>query len=105
MGVNPSASASPTHWLSMPALPSVTTQQERTPASEPKHVVQAEGATADEPVIAKQPAGGIAHDDVTIGARRFALLCAEGFVDAPQVRSAAGDLQLPPRHFLPLRRH
>src|SRR6188768_3941592 len=65
-GLKPRASARPTHWLIIPALPSVTTQQEdgaiALASSEAKHVVQAEGAWADETVIAEQAAGHIAHD-------------------------------------------
>src|SRR6266699_2041057 len=104
-GVSPSASARPTHWLSMPALPSVTTQQESVRTSEPKHVVQAEGAASDEPVIAEQPAGGVAHHDIGMCAGLTAFGFGEGLVEAPQHRTTAGDVKIAPRHFLPLRRH
>src|SRR6266567_6976146 len=104
-GARPSFSARPTHWLSMPALPSVTTQQESVLTSEPKHVVQAERAFTDESVIAEQPAGGVAHDHIGLRSRLDAFGFGEGLVEAPKHRTAAGDAKIAPRHFLPLRRH
>src|SRR5438046_2910138 len=102
-GVSPSASARPTHWLSMTALPSVTTQVESGRTSEPKHVVQAERVASDEPVIAEQPAGRIAHHDIGIRPRLVALGIAERLVEAPKRRTSARNAQEAPRHFLPLR--
>src|SRR5262245_5055853 len=93
IGESPKASARPTHWLSIPALPSVTTQQRGRWAapSEAKHMIQAEGALTDQSVIAEQAAGRIADDDVAILAGTRTFVFGESFFEAPKVRTAAGD--------------
>src|SRR5258705_329830 len=92
------------HWLSIPALPSVMIQQvvpdggASFDSSEAKHVVQAEGAAANEAMIAEQAARRIAHNDAAILARGLAFVGAERLAHPPQCRTAAVDLAV--EHFV-----
>src|SRR5215475_9386566 len=67
-------------------------------------MVQAESAAANEAVIAEETAGDVAHHDIAIFARLFALGVAEHLTETPQERAAAGDFYRAPRHFLAFRR-
>src|SRR5258708_5823228 len=61
--------------------------------SEPEHVVEAEGAIADEAVIAEEPAGRVAHHDIGIGPGPLALALGAALEKAPMSAAAAGDLE------------
>src|SRR2546423_13218912 len=96
-GASPSASAKPRHWLSIPALPSVTTQQESNGASETEHVIKTERRHSGKAVIAKQTASGVTHSHVTIITGFRSFVRREHFVETPQQRTATGNLHLPAR--------
>src|SRR5690348_16529707 len=83
-GESPSASAKPRHCDSIPALPSVSTQQESNAASKPEHMVEAECPFADQTVIAEQTTSGIAYHHITILAGLLPLGLREHLVETPQ---------------------
>src|SRR5579883_3200117 len=61
-------------------------------ASETEHVIEAEaGRRAEQPVIAEEPAGGVANDDIGVGPRIAALCGIEHLGVAPKERARAWD--------------
>ncbi len=72
--------------------------------SEAEHVVEAEGLLAvDQAVIAEQPAGRVAHQDIAAIAGQLQSVAAENLRGAPEEGAGAGDADLVPGDLPPSR--